>query len=604
MKKNLYLVIAIAICTLTSYSQSIVTNHLKYGEFSVGYKVFHEYDYSRSFHSKYDYYGNPANNTIGRPMQISMWYPAEANNTLKKMQLKDYIGYSASEIDFSKNTLKDRLVAINNFIKTVDASKQDLITNLLNKKTYSVLNAEEMANDFPIIIYAPPMNTSATDNYIICEYLASKGYIVVSALAKGQYTALQDRTVATVHTQAEDLAFLLGFAKKTYTNNNIGVFGFSLGGLANIVFATKNKAIDATISLDGSVMSQGWLNTIKDSKLYNPEEFTSNLLLIGKNLSAPEQNPSIFYDRVKYADKALIRYNHNQHSYFSGLNLLYEMILDDTLTFKEKETNYAFYAEMTKYVGDFFDQYLKNKNTFKEFDKKLYKHNFVFKKGLRKPLDPKSIGKTIIDKGFDYTNKVINDILKHETQYLKKLDWRELLQASISLKNNERLDEAIETLLLSNKVFPNWFVTNHQLGKLYLEKENETLAEACFRTALKDNPRHFESLQALNDINKEVTDYHKTKIDNTVPYLGKYVVDKERYRNIYIENDKLYLSSNYWDEPVELWPYTTNTFLVESDNPRNNMQVLFQFDDDNNVKSLSIRGLNSGRINEPNLKKD
>lgn len=603
MKNNFYLIIIIVgLYSFKSYSQSVITNHLIYGKYSIGYKVFHTFDNSRTFFPKYDYYGNRTDTPIGRPMQISMWYPSNNSTTLSKMKYKDYIGYWASEIDFNKNTPKDKTAEIDNFIKNIDVSKQAVLKNLLNEDVLPFLNAEEIEDEFPIILYAPPMNTSATDNSIICEYLSSRGYIVLSVMAKGEFTLLQSRTKRDVHTQAEDLAFLLNFAKKRYKSEKIGVFGFSLGGLANIIFASKHKGIDATVSLDGSIMSQGWLNTIESSEFFDPEYFSSNLLLIGKNLKAPEQNPSTFFDAVKYADKALIRYDHDQHGYFSGINLLYEMMFNDNLPLDKKNKNYTFYAEMTRYVGDFFDQYLKDLSSFKEYSQKRYNHSFVFENGLRKPIDPSAIGQLIIDKGYDYTNKIINDVLYHKKNYLAELDWRELQRVSTILQNKKRLDEAIETLLLSNKAFPNWYLTNHALGELYLEKGENELSIKYFKNALKDNPRFTKSLEALKQLNEVAPNYHDFKINNLDKYLGKYLVDNKRFREIYLKNDKLYIASNYWDEPIELWPFSSNLFLVESNNPKYNMQILFHFDEKGNVTSLSIRGLNSGRLNDPNLK--
>ena len=187
------------------------------------------------------------------------------------------------------------------------------------------------------------------------------------------------------------------------------------------------------------------------------------------------------------------------------------MIINDSLPLDEKGKNYAFYAEMTHYIGDFFDRYLKNLNTFKEYSQKRYNHSFVFEKGLKKPIDPSAIGQLIIDKGFNYTNKIINDILNHKENYLTELDWRELLRVSSILQSKKRLDEAIETLLLSNKAFPNWHLTNHALGELYLEKGEIELSIEYFKNALKDNPRFTKSLEALKKLNE--VDFKNLTID-------------------------------------------------------------------------------------------
>jgi len=603
MKKEFYFsMMFIGFFSYSTFSQSVITKYLEFGSHTVGYEVIHTYDNSRSFFPKYDYYGNRTHNPIGRPMQISLWFPAKKNSSSQKIKYKDYIGYSSSQIDFSKKSSHARAEAIGEFYNNIDSSKYHEIEKLLNNDTNAYLNADELADDFPIILYAPPMNTSSTDNSIICEYLVSKGFIVLSVMAKGEYSLLQNRSIRDVHAQAEDLAYLLDFAKKRYSTDKIGTLGFSLGGLSNIIFASKNRDVDATVSLDGSIMSQGWLDLIKGSEFYNPDEFTSNLLLIGKNLKAPDQNPAAFYDSLRYSDKALIRYDHSEHGYFSGINLLYQMTVNEKFPELEKEQNYVFYAEMTQYIGDFFDKYLKNFGSFDEYQEKKFNHSFNYKRGQRKPIEQGYIGQLIIEKGYDYTQKVIEDIQKYENNYLESLDWRVLLNTSIALQNKGRSNEAINTLLLSNKAFPKWYITNYELGKIYLSNGDKQEASKYFKYALKDNPRHYDSIDALKQLNEEVMDYHNEKVDNLTPYLGTYIVDENRYREIYIKDGSLYLASNYWDEPVELWPYSSNLFLVENDNPRYNMQILFNQDEDNNIVSLAIRGLNSGRINPSNIK--
>ncbi|MBP93826.1 MAG: hypothetical protein CMC55_06895 [Flavobacteriaceae bacterium] len=602
-KKIHFSIITLLLFILGVHSQINITNHIAFGKHQVGYKVFHTYDNSRSFFQKYDYYGNRTEYPIGRPMQVSIWYPSKLGNKFNNLLYKDYIGFTSSEINFEKTSIEDKDTSINALVNSLNnKAKQDQLKKILNSNTHALLDVDEITGDFPIILYAPPMNTSAIDNSIMCEYLASKGYVVLSVMAKGEFSQLQQRNLNAVEVQAEDLAFLLQYAKRKYPSDKIGVFGFSLGGLSNIVFASKNKAVDATISLDGSIMSQGWLNDFTKSELYNPERFTSNLLFIGKNLKSPDQNPATFLENVKYADKALIRYDIENHNYFSGLFLLYEMVNNDTLSEDEKETHYKFYAEMTNYIGLFFDHYLKDKNSFKEYEPISHDFSFQFKKGKRAPLDPNSIGQLIIEKGADYVETIIDSTLTYEEDYLNTVDWRSLFQTASTLRNNNQVNEAIKTLLLADRVMPDFYTIHRELGNLYLEKNNSNLAAKHYQKALADNPRDVESSNALKQLKIKIPDYHDTRIEDLQPYLGKYIVDSERYREVYLEDGKLYLESNYWVEPIILWPYKANVFLVESDNPRDNMQILFQFNTDEEVVSMSIRGLNSGRVNAPNIK--
>ena len=140
------------------------------------------------------------------------------------------------------------------------------------------------------------------------------------------------------------------------------------------------------------------------------------------------------------------------------------------------------------------------------------------------------------------------------------------------------------------------------MAELYIRIDKKDIAIAHYKEALLDNPKHVNSIKALNELKVNFKDYHIQKINNLTPYLGTYRVDKKRYRKLYIEDNELYLYSNYWDKPLKIWPYSKELFLIEESEAKNNMQILFQFDKKGKVISLKTRGLNSGKIGEPNLK--
>ena len=79
-------------------------------------------------------------------------------------------------------------------------------------------------------------------------------------------------------------------------------------------------------------------------------------------------------------------------------------------------------------------------------------------------------------------------------------------------------------------------------------------------------------------------------------------VDEKRYREIYIKNNDVFILSNYWDRPLKVWPYSETLFLIEENDTRSNLQLIFQFDNNGKVVSLKTRGLNSGRLGEANIK--
>lgn len=597
------------LCTLfflisdTSFGQKAISQHLNFGPFEVGFSIDHVYDLSRSYFPKYDYYGSPTNKPNGRPMQIAMWYPTNDTEKLKMMTYGDYIRLSASEIDFGKNNKSDQDALLESFSQQLGGSINTKVEALLNENIEVYLNAERAIGKFPIVLYAPPLNTSTYDNSLLCEYLASHGYLVLSIAAKGEYSGIQENSIRSLITQSDDLGFLLGYARSKNSHLSVATIGFSRGGLSNLLFSNKNKDIDATVSLDGSVFSEGWLNEVSDSEYYSPQDHTSDLLMITKNLQAERRNPATFFNQVKSADKTLIRYDHESHAYFSSFRLLIDAISNSDSNTADIDAFFRFNAEVITYVGEFLDYSLKKKGLFSEHTEKSIPHSFTRIAKNVKPFDPANIEFWVIERGMDYVNTVVSDILSYKPDYLAEFDWRTLLQVSRRLSSKQKTEEARKVLIFADRVFPGWYQINYELGSLYEQLGQQEKARERYSIAINDNPRHAKTIERLKLLDAYIYDYKETRLTDTElkKYIGEYTIDENSFRKILVRNNRLFLYSNTWEDEIELWPYKEDIFLVESEG-QFNLQILFQFDSEGNVISMRTRGLNSGRIGDPNFK--
>jgi len=90
-----------AATSASAQSSAHVWPDLEPGPYAVGYTVRHEYDHSRTFHNKLDYFGNPTSGEIARPIQITIWYPAAADPGAQPMRVSDYYHAIAAETDFT-----------------------------------------------------------------------------------------------------------------------------------------------------------------------------------------------------------------------------------------------------------------------------------------------------------------------------------------------------------------------------------------------------------------------------------------------------------------------------------------------------------------------
>ena len=74
---------------------------LQPGPYAPGFKTIEKYDFSRTFQSRYDYFGEEQPGQTARPIQICVWYPAVATaDDVPKMVYGEYAFPFPADNDF------------------------------------------------------------------------------------------------------------------------------------------------------------------------------------------------------------------------------------------------------------------------------------------------------------------------------------------------------------------------------------------------------------------------------------------------------------------------------------------------------------------------
>ena len=183
-----------------------------------------------------------------RPVPISTWYPAQQTEE-NHIYIDDYLQVLKQEEEWEN--LPDSFILDWFYYprNPVTEKNRDYPTQAFNAAIPST-------GKFPVIIYSPSYNAASTENFMLCEYLASHGYLVVSAPSNGAKTMqLAGGRGADAGAQQRDLDYLFGYASRLPNADITRVYtvGFSFGGLSNVPFPMSNRFIDGVISLDGTV---------------------------------------------------------------------------------------------------------------------------------------------------------------------------------------------------------------------------------------------------------------------------------------------------------------------------------------------------------------
>jgi hypothetical protein len=216
-------------------------------------------DHSRRYNTTFADKTTYAKDKAPRPILITIWYPAKAGGNGKTVRQRDYLDVRSAEppvAHFSRALADYELGLYTQDLQgepgkgPLDRGKR-LLDELLNTPTPCVRDAAAAEGQFPLVIYHAGAGSSFDDNSVLCEFLASHGYVVFGS-------AFQEPSGASFnvdgkHTSTRDMQFLIGYAKQLPNVDwqHVGVIGHSAGAHATLMYRAQADCLsDAVVSLD------------------------------------------------------------------------------------------------------------------------------------------------------------------------------------------------------------------------------------------------------------------------------------------------------------------------------------------------------------------
>src|SRR5690606_7046252 len=135
-------------------------------------------DNTRTYSRAFEY----TNKKIARPIPISLWYPSEQNAiSAKPLQVLHYLEILKVEEEW-EYLPNEQILNWFSYPNTPANQKH------LAEPTTTYAKAGFAKGKFPVIVYAPSFQASSIENFALCEYLASHGFVVVSSPSRGTET--------------------------------------------------------------------------------------------------------------------------------------------------------------------------------------------------------------------------------------------------------------------------------------------------------------------------------------------------------------------------------------------------------------------------------
>jgi len=503
MRKILLLILFPILCAATALAHGHPS-----GPYAVGLKVVQQYDYARGYKGAVDgVTGQPFKGERARPMQTLVWYPARAGG--KPMSAASYLELDAGEDDFTLDaaTLKQRTA---DMFEQIDTSMgAGWRRDTLARPMAAVRDAAAATGSFPLVVYAPSHNASPTENADLCEYLASQGYVVVASASRGTHERNVSIDLVGAETQADDIAYLIAYAHTLPQADlrHIAVAGYSWGGLANIIAASRDSRITALVDLDGS--ARYFPELVKSAKYVTPASVAVPLLYVAarprtiEELNEHENSTGFsLMNTMRYSDVYVLTMQAMLHPNFSSLYLHYTP--DANFKDYSREEVMAASGWTARYVHQFLDAYLKNSADALAFLRKRPIDNGVaphaasmaFHLAQGAPPTRDTFAADLAAHGFGHANEAYQALHKRDPDF--QLSEEQLIGWGYQLLREQHdTAAAIELFKLATIVSPDGWNAWDSLAEAYERHGDKALAIDGYRRSLKLNAQNDNAAQHL-----------------------------------------------------------------------------------------------------------
>jgi len=360
--------------------------------------------------------------------------------------------------------------------------------------THAYRNAPLAAGTFPVVVYAPGANGPSFENDVLCEYLASHGYLVVATASRGSVGRITIDAEG-LEAQARDVEFLVGIARgfPGADSRAAAVIGHSWGGLASVVAASRTSTIQAVVTLDGTIRYFGERPFVQAALAGGGPYTTPSLFLNqGANTDAKyfagagADTGFAFFDALHYADATRITFRSMDHQNFVALynrfagRQRWNFVSDTALTNRG-------YEQMATYVLQFLAATLRRDSTAL---RNLTAHPpirgvasgdvHVMTKTADRPLPTaQSFWAAAKKSGISEAMPLLERIRRRNSTYmipedeLSSLDW--------DLPGRE----AVALFQVRAAMYPASIMAHTELGEAYMAQLDSTSARASFQRAVQ-----------------------------------------------------------------------------------------------------------------------
>lgn len=432
--RNIIIPLIFLLNILSVAQNKIIYKNFDAGSYKVGFKEVAVVDYSRIYNNAF------------RKIQVALWYPVD-NVIGKRLKFSDYFNLYLSEDNSLSLPKNNKSFWANQF----SADKNNFsFDDLWNSDALATFTPISLSKKYPVILYAAGGQGESFENFLICELLASEGFIVAAIPSIGTYIHEIEITKEGLVTQTNDLLSIISYLnQQSYTKTDeVGVFGWSWGALAGLYLQTQYFPVKAYLSLDGSIA--GYEDVIRTLPYYSITKITVPTFFISLTSSTANRVKK-YYEKILYSKSTYLALNSVDHGDFN----VYSYLSNQYSNNKENSLSF-FYPFLAKVTQNFFSHCLIEKDTtvYTVTSSNPLIAETMSHDNIPRPMREDELISLIKKEGADKGIEKYKEMKKADTS-LVVFDAFEMTKVAFSLvRDSVRSDEAVKIMKMVLSEYP------------------------------------------------------------------------------------------------------------------------------------------------------
>ena len=249
---------------------SQVFSPLPTGSFQVGFRSIIEFDFSRP-----PMEGQQIGRSMGRALQINLWYPLEEIKSGHRLTLNDYLLLAGDQPFFEGSQKEKAQQFLFRYTPQFESYLDSLLALDLSMQAFRGANLPGRSYPVVLLMHEGPAYFS-----LMAEYLASHGYVVLNFPVFGSTGIPFDNRTNAVESELRDIEFALSIVKKfpAANLNELVLAGFSYGGLAITAHQMRHQMAKALISFDTGITDSWGVGLLEKMPYFDIENLRVPIL--------------------------------------------------------------------------------------------------------------------------------------------------------------------------------------------------------------------------------------------------------------------------------------------------------------------------------------